>query len=398
MLYRRGADPEALDHFAGELTAWATEVDGIRSTSTRALAVIGRSWGGDDAQAAQETWRSTSAALVAFGTTLETMSRRLADNARAQRGTSGDGTRPSSPGGLPRPLPGPFPGPGGTGSAGADAVPEPVPVGEQVRGNTPHDIDLELAHLAENVYDPSDVDGWSPLGPAEIETLGIDPGSLHRGDGFDAAVYRNEAGQYVLAFAGTSSLTDWGTNLQQGVGALSGQHLRAIAMAQSLAGAVGSENVVITGHSLGGGLASTASVATDIPAVTFNAAGVHPNTVLAASALGNDHGGYSSGQIRNYHVRGELLTTLQNPLGSFVDHLPFAGDNALPNALGTQIAVNPAHGPEITVSRWAGLAGTLAPAVAGIDAGIDVIAWSTDAHGGGSVVDAMEASTYFGKQ
>jgi hypothetical protein len=156
--------------------------------------------------------------------------------------------------------------------------------------------------------------------------------------------------------------------------------------------------MVITGHSLGGGLASTASVATDIPAVTFNAAGVHANTVAAATALGMGDASYSSGQIRNYHVRGEMLTTLQNPLGSFVDHVPFVGDDPLPNALGTQIALNPAHGPEIKVSKWAALAGTVAPAIVGVDAGIDLLGWSKDAHGGDSVVDAMEASTYFGKQ
>jgi uncharacterized protein YukE len=396
VLYRKGADPEALERAARELTACATEVEGIRSTGARALAVIGGAWAGDDARSAQESWRSTSAALVAFGSTLESMSRRLTDNALAQRGTSGDGVPLPGPPALPG-LPGLFPGLLGSGSAGAEAGADPTPLGEQVRGKTPQDIDLELAHLADNVYDPSEVDGWTPLDAPALEELGIDPDRLHRGDGFDAAVYRNDSGQYVLAFAGTSSLTDWGANLQQGVGALSGQHLQAIALAQGLAGAVGSENMVITGHSLGGGLASTASVATDIPAVTFNAAGVHPNTVLAASALGDDSG-YSSGQIRNYHVRGEMLTTLQNPLGSFVDHVPLVGDDPLPNALGTQIALAPARGPEITVSKWAGLAGTFAPAVVGIDAGLDVIGWSKDAHGGDSVVDAMEASTYFGKQ
>jgi len=394
VLYRKGADPEALERAARELTACAGEVDGIRAAGTRALAAIGRSWGGDDAQSAQESWRSTSAALVALGSTLETMSRRLTDNARAQRSTSSDGVSLVA---LPG-LPGLFPGLGGSGALGGEAVPEPMPLGEQVRGTSPQDIDLELAHVADNVYHPSEVDGWTPLDGEALADLGIDPAGLHRGDGFDAAVYRNDAGQYVLAFAGTSSLTDWGTNLQQGVGALSGQHLQAIALAQSLSGAVGHENMVITGHSLGGGLASTASVATDIPAVTFNAAGVHPNTVLAAGALGQGDAGYSPGQIRNYHVRGEMLTTLQNPLGSFVDHVPFVGDDPLPNALGTQIAVDPTHGPEIRVSRWAGLAGTFAPAVVGIDAGLDVIGWSKDAHGGDSVVDAMEASTYFGKQ
>ena len=394
MLYRKGADPEVLERTAGELAACATEVDGIRATGTRALAIIGRSWGGDDAQSAQESWCSTSAALADLGSRLETMSRRLTDNARAQRGTSSADGVLSGPIGFPHP----FPGLGGSGSVGADATAETIPFGEQVRGTSPQAIDLELAHVADNVYHPSTVDGWTPLDADALEGLGIDPDALHRRDGFDAAVYRNDDGQYVLAFAGTSSLADWGTNLQQGVGALSGQHLQAIALAQDLAGSVGSENLVITGHSLGGGLASTASVATDIPAVTFNAAGVHPNTVLAAGALGAGDAAYSPGQIRNYHVRGELLTTLQNPLGSFVDHVPFVGDDPLPNALGTQIAVNATHGPEITVSKWAGLAGTFAPAVVGIDAGLDVLGWSKDAHGGDSVVDAMEASTYFGKQ
>ena len=45
-------------------------------------------------------------------------------------------------------------------------------------------------------------------------------------------------------------------------------------------------------------------------------------------------------------------TTLQNPLGSFVDHVPLVGDDPLPNALGTQIALNPAKGPDMHVSPW----------------------------------------------
>ena len=133
MLYRKGADPEALERTARELTACAAEVDGIRSTGTRALAVIGRSWGGDDAQSAQDRWRTTSASLVALGSTLETMSRRLTDNARAQRGTSAIGV--ASPGPLaPTGL---FPWLGGAGTTGADAVTAPAPLADQVRGRSP---------------------------------------------------------------------------------------------------------------------------------------------------------------------------------------------------------------------------------------------------------------------
>jgi len=177
------------------------------------------------------------------------------------------------------------------------------------------------------------------------------------------------------------------------VGGLSAQHLQAIALAQHLALAVGSENMVLTGHSLGGGLASTASVATDVPAVTFNAAGVHPNTVLAAAALGHHDAGLSPGQIRNYHVRGEILTTVQNPLGSFVDHVPFVGDDPLPNALGTQIALNPAKGPEMHISPW----GLVSPVISVADTAKDLGGYAVGLHGAPSVIDAMEASDYFGK-
>ncbi|GAA2743428.1 hypothetical protein GCM10009868_17160 [Terrabacter aerolatus] len=395
MLYRKGADPEALERSARELTACAAEVDGIRSTGSRALAAIGRSWGGDDAQSAQDSWRATSASLTALGSTLESMSRRLTDNARSQRGASQAGA--GAPG-LPVP---PAPGrPSALLPWLGGAVVRPTSFADQARGTSPRPIDLTLADIADNVYHPSRVDGWSPLDAGELRTLGIDPAGLHTRDGFDAAVYRNADGRYVLAYAGTTTMSDWRTNAEQGVGLPSEQHLRAIHLAQDVSRSVGAENMVITGHSLGGGLASTASIATDVPAVTFNAAGVHPHTVAEAREQGGAAAAYSPDQIRNYHVRGEMLTTLQNPLGSFVDHAPPVGDTPLPNALGTQIALDPAHGPEITPSRWSVVASTaapnLAPAIRGVDAGLDLLGWSVGAHSGSSVVDAMQASAYFG--
>ena len=397
MLYRKGADPEALDRTARELTACAGEVDGIRANGTRALAVIGRSWGGDDAQAAQESWRTTASALTAFGSTLESMSRRLSDNARSQRSASGDGVGPAGPAGplspFPGLLPGVFPGLGGSASVGVEASTEES-LADEVRGTTPQDVDLELAELAQGVYDGEGSEHFQPLDDSALEALGIDPDALTGPGGFQASIYRDDEGRYVLAFAGTdpSSISDWGANAQQGVGALSSQHLQAIGLAQHLAGAVGSDNMVLTGHSLGGGLASTASVATDVPAVTFNAAGVHPNTVLAAATLGHESPGLDPGQVRNYHVRGEILTTLQNPLGSFVDHAPF-GDSILPNALGTQIALDPAKGPDLHPSPWS----LVSPIAGVVDTAIDLGGYAIGQHQAPSVIEAMEASEYFGK-
>ena len=401
MLYRKGADPEALERTARELTACVGEVDGIRATGTRALAVIGRSWGGADAQAAQESWRTTASALSALGSTLETMSRRLSDNARSQRSASSDGTSAASPGGLPGSpgpfappgLPGLFPGLGGSGSVGAEATTEES-MADAARGSAPQEIDLELAELARGVYDGKGSEHFDPLDAAALANLGIDPASLTGPGGFQASIYRDDDGRYVLAFAGTdpSSVSDWGANAQQGVGGLSSQHLQAIGLAQHLATAVGSDNMVLTGHSLGGGLASTASVATDVPAVTFNAAGVHPNTVLAAAALGHENPGVAPDQVRNYHVRGEILTTLQNPLGSFVDHAPF-GDSILPNALGTQIALNPAKGPDLHPSPWS----LVSPIAGVVDTAVDLGGYVIGQHQAPSVIEAMEASEYFGK-
>ena len=227
-----------------------------------------------DADAAQESWRATSTALSSLGSTLDRMATRLGDNSRAQRSASG------APGSLltPGPLL-PF-GLGGSASVGVEATAEP-PFADGLRGTRPQEIDLELAELAKGVYDGTGTDEFDVLDASQLEALGIDPRTLTGPGGFAANIYRDANGDYVLAFAGTdpTSVSDWATNAQQGMGGLSAQHLQAIALAQHLASAVGSENMVLTGHSLGGGLASTASVATDVPAVTFNAAGVHPNTV-----------------------------------------------------------------------------------------------------------------------
>ncbi len=91
--------------------------------------------------------------------------------------------------------------------------------------------------------------------------------------------------------------------------------------------------ITLAGHSLGGGEATLASVATGLPAITFNAAGVNPSDY-----------GYSAksdtSQITNYHLTAEPLTTAQN-------NLTVAGSKAnqytrvFPIALGNQIAVTP---------------------------------------------------------
>src|SRR4051794_7549190 len=151
VLYRKGGDPEVLDRTARELSACAGEVEGIRANGTRALAVIGRSWGGADAEAAQESWRSTATALTSLGSTLDGLARRLAENARAQRSASTSQGPLLGPGGL---LPFGSGGPlDGLLPPESPLAPVQPPFADSVRGTTPHEIDLELAELAKGVYD-----------------------------------------------------------------------------------------------------------------------------------------------------------------------------------------------------------------------------------------------------
>ena len=83
----------------------------------------------------------------------------------------------------------------------------------------------------------------------------------------------------------------------------------------SRGGAATGGSAKFVGHSLGGGLASAAAVAADGDATTFNAAGLHKNTIAA--------GGRTGGKVTAVRVRGEALTGLQE-------------SSPLPNAYGNR--------------------------------------------------------------
>ncbi|MGH8082917.1 MAG: XVIPCD domain-containing protein, partial [Lysobacter sp.] len=191
---------------------------------------------------------------------------------------------------------------------------EPQSFADQVRGQQAKPIDKTLARLMDDLYDLGPgIDGFKPLSAEQLRAAGIDPASLENKDsGFLSRIYGDEHGHYVLAYSGTDEGKDWLTNLRQGLGFEDAQYNQAIALAREAQVAFGDE-VVITGHSLGGGLAGVASISSGIPAVTFNASGVHDKTLerigIDADAAKQDVA--HNGQIRRYSVRNEILTELQ---------------------------------------------------------------------------------------
>ena len=90
--------------------------------------------------------------------------------------------------------------------------------------------------------------------------------------GFEATVFYSDAGQAVVAFRGTDGLlglNDWAHNFDLARGDRSVQLDYAIEVVADVIGKYGRENVQITGHSLGGGLASLTAAFFDLPAFIF---------------------------------------------------------------------------------------------------------------------------------
>ncbi|WP_349791872.1 XVIPCD domain-containing protein [Xanthomonas sp. WHRI 7064] len=218
-----------------------------------------------------------------------------------------------------------------------------TPFAEAMRGQQPQPEDRQFPAVLQDLYATASQrregsaeifaplpNGWTRMDDSTLQRAGIDPGLLHDAkSGFDAAFYRNEQGQVVLGFCGTDEGKDWKHNLGQGLGFDDAQYASAIQLGSQAKQAFG-DQVVISGHSLGGGLAAASAMVNDIPAVTYNAAGVNDRTLerqgLDASAAKE----YASSElIRGYHVKNEILTHLQE------DSIPLKW--AMPNAAGHQI-------------------------------------------------------------
>lgn len=232
---------------------------------------------------------------------------------------------------------------------------EPAAVAASAERSAPSELDQARTHLAlsADVYNdtPNPPDGWRVAGQDDLDRLRLTPDLLERSDSsFRARVYVSDEGgetRYVVAFRGSQTGEDWLNNGKQAVGAASEHYDKALRIGQRLA-AVGAD-VTLTGHSLGGGMASAAALASGHQADTFNAAGLHSSTIDAAKA-----GGRATPDIDAYYLRGDPLSALQDGgdrailggLGAAIFGLPGAifgtavGDVASP-AVGDRIPVSP---------------------------------------------------------
>jgi hypothetical protein len=150
-----------------------------------------------------------------------------------------------------------------------------------------------------DVYQFPDGKHWKVVEVKEDPNTGFRAVALKPVDANDERV--------IVAFAGSDEGNDWDDNLMQGAGLSTAQYGQAVDFAEKWKASDG-DNVILTGHSLGGGLASYASIKTDLPATAVNGA------PLALNHLGLNP--LDALRITQYYVPGEALSVVNktNPL------------------------------------------------------------------------------------
>jgi hypothetical protein len=231
-------------------------------------------------------------------------------------------------------------------------LPSPVPSFLRAGSNAPtvggNNVDRKsLALLADHVY-TSDPKIKPPQGFREIK--GDDLKALNLSDAdltsnkstFAARVYASGTGadtKYVIAFRGSQSKSDFVADVKQAFGGGTDHYQKALEIGKKLT--LSGANVTLTGHSLGGGLASATAVASGRDAVTFNAAGLSDATINSANQIRTNAGVGNAGKVDAYFVRGEILSVVQGggdrliggllggPVGQILGDVPEAYGNRI---------------------------------------------------------------------
>ncbi|MEE9333157.1 MAG: Mbeg1-like protein, partial [Granulosicoccaceae bacterium] len=164
--------------------------------------------------------------------------------------------------------------------------------------------DYQMAQLSECVYENTLCgNGYVKVNP---KSVGLDVVDFEK-DGFKATMYKSPNGEMILAFRGSREAEiDWDNNIAQGKGESSDYYEQA----RYLAWRLNKKGVKfhMTGHSLGGGLASAAALDNELSATIFNSASVHPNTVPQYWQKAKN----AKKLITTYTVEDDILSDLQD--------------------------------------------------------------------------------------
>jgi len=202
--------------------------------------------------------------------------------------------------------------------------------------------------------------------PTRVRRISIHDDNGPTQSGFFGALYQDKlCDRYLAADRGTEmsitarALVDWTHNVRQALGLRSKQYEEAISWGKSLACHYPPRQIVFTGHSLGGGLASAqTSVVRHSTAVTFDPAGLHNKTVARHAAVP------AWSRVKSYYVDGEMLSVIQEMVRNginFATRIPLIGNAVswiarltVPRPIGERIALPVALPPQVATTRHRG--------------------------------------------
>jgi hypothetical protein len=194
--------------------------------------------------------------------------------------------------------------------------------------------DLRMARLSECAYGIVSCEPeFRLVNAAEVNMQDI----RFSDQGFDAQLYHDASqNRFILIFRGSDNTgDDWDVNFGQARGEFTRQYDLAYILARDLIPQIGSASLEFSGHSLGGGLATLAALATNRTATVFNTAALQ-STTSALYGLNSEYQNAST-YVRHIHTEYDPNTVLQG----IADDLNWGNIQTAP---GVQLEVpNPDH-------------------------------------------------------
>lgn len=132
-------------------------------------------------------------------------------------------------------------------------------------------------------------------------------------DGFRTQLYYDiYSDKFILGFGGTvpNNLSDWRTNFNQFFGKQAEEYIRGINLVNRIRTDY-INRIIVTGHSLGGGIATVAAIARRLKCFVFNPPAIHPNTIQRFEPI--DYSEFND-LITRYVVVGEALDLINKTI------------------------------------------------------------------------------------
>jgi hypothetical protein len=223
---------------------------------------------------------------------------------------------------------------------------------------------LTLAMIASDVYD--DTGTGSVVGYRRLSPTPAMASANTRPSSFFGAAYGNGA-VGVVAFRGSAERTDWlDADADIGLGRLPidqwGDATSFFIEARRQLSSLGCSRIVITGHSLGGGLTQLVGAGiTSVPVVgvTFNAPGMGSLTGSVSVSRSN------ASNLFHYRARHDPVSMV----GAHIGHAPVVVDVSLGLGAGVAVAAVGGVSPLLGAAARGGLEHTLGPMISALQSG-----------------------------